>query len=77
MPSCGPPRSSDFSNALATLAICGAGIAAAILVQRSVRSHLPATAAVEGLDDLDETEPAEPEGDEPVGDPVAEEPANL
>ncbi len=66
-----------LSNALATLAICGAGIAAAILVQRSVRSRLPAAVAVEDLGDLDDEEPAEPVADEPADDPVVGEPANL
>ena len=68
-----------LANALATLAICGGGIGAALLVQRAVRRRLPAAVAVEGLGDLDdeETEQVEPEGDEPVADPVAGKPANL
>ena len=66
-----------LANALATLAICGAGIAAALVVQRAVRSRLPAAVAVEGLGDLEATRTTvEPEGDEPVADPVAGEPAN-
>jgi uncharacterized membrane protein YwzB len=66
-----------LANALATLAICGAGIAAALMIQRSVRSRLPAAVAMEGLGDLDDAETVDPEGDEPVADPVAGEPANL
>ena len=66
-----------LANALATLAICGAGIAAALMIQRAVRSRLPAAVAMEGLGDLDDAETVDPEGDEPVADPVAGEPANL
>jgi hypothetical protein len=32
---------------------------------------------MEGLGDLDDAETVDPEGDEPVADPVAGEPANL
>ena len=69
-----------LSNALATLAICGTGIAAALVVQRAVRNRLPAAVAMEDLGDLDGEETVdtvEPEGDEPVDDPVAGDPVNL
>jgi hypothetical protein len=66
-----------LSNALATLAICGAGIAAAFLVRRAVRSHLPATVALEDLAVPDDEGAIESEGEEPAGDPVAGEPASL
>ena len=62
-----------LANALATLAVCGAGIAAAFVVQRAVRRRLPAAVAVEGLDDEDTGDLGE---DEPVSDAVAGEPAN-
>jgi len=66
-----------LSNALATLAICGAGMVAALLVRRAIGSRLPAAVAMDGLGDVDDLEAPEPEGDEPVVDPVAGAPANL
>lgn len=66
-----------LSSALATVAICGAGMAAAFVVQRAVRSRLPAAVAVEGLGGPDDEEAVGPEGDEPAGDPVAGEAAGL
>ena len=66
-----------LSNMLATLVICGAGIAAALMVQRAVRSRLPAGAAVERLGELEGEEIGEPDGADPVDDPDVEEPSQA